>query len=330
MDFRTEIEIPQFGFNINHRDTIMMIGSCFAQNIGEQLQKSKFNINLNPYGILYNPASISRAIRRLIEKKTFSEDELFEHRGIYQSFWHHSHFSDTDSDLCLHKINESFIQASQHLATSSVLFITFGTSYVFELRESGLIVGNCHKVPSSAFNRYRLSMDTIVEDWTAIIQQLRTINPNIKIVFTVSPIRHLKDGLHDNQLSKATLLLAIDKLCSANTECFYFPAYEAVMDDLRDYRFYAEDMTHPNNTAIRYIWELFGKTFFDSKTEAIINEWNKLNAAINHRPLNEQGEEYKQFLIQTTEKLNKFQEKYPYLCCNNEIVLLNKRRQALQ
>lgn len=330
MNFRTKIETPQFGFNLNHHDVITMIGSCFAQNIGERLQKSKFNINLNPYGILYNPASISKAIRRLIEKRTFAENELFEHRGIFQSFWHHSQFSDTNSELCLNKINDSFNQASEHLAASSVLFITFGTAYVFEHKESGEIVGNCHKIPASAFNRYRLDVDTIADDWTKLINQLREVNKKLKIVFTVSPIRHLKDGLHDNQLSKSTLLLAIDKLCSEHDNCYYFPAYETVLDDLRDYRFYSEDMTHPNNTAIEYIWELFERTFFNKETSTIISEWSKSQAAIDHRPLNDKGEEYKQFLIQTIDKLNKFQEKYTYLCCNNEIVLLNKRRQALQ
>lgn len=329
MEFRTQINIPHMGFSISHQDKMMMIGSCFAQNIGTLLLKHKFDLDLNPYGVLYNPASISKALHRLLDKKYFESEDLFEHKGVYQSFWHHSSFSGTNAEESLSQMNHAFEKASQQIEGSSCLFITFGTSYVFEHREGGGVVGNCHKLPSSVFKRYRLTVSDIVDDWTRLIERLRTVNPQLRTIFTVSPIRHLKDGLHDNQLSKSTLLLAIDELCNSYENCFYFPAYEAVLDDLRDYRFYDEDMLHPNRLAVRYIWELFGKTYFDKKTERIIAEWAKLQMSINHRPSNANTSEYKQFLNQTLEKIISFQQKYPYICCENELQLLKARRQGL-
>lgn len=326
MEFRTKIETPYLGFELDHRCKMLMMGSCFAQNVGNLLIQSKFDLILNPYGVLYNPASISKALNRLLDKKTFSEDELFEHKGVYNSFWHHSQFSDIDKSRCLERINTAFGKSVERLHDCDVLFITFGTSYVFELQSNGEVVGNCHKLPALVFNRSRLTVDDIVADWTRLIDRLLEVNPRLRVVFTVSPIRHLKDGLHDNQLSKSILLLAVDKLCSEYDACCYFPAYEIVLDDLRDYRFYDEDMVHPNGLAVKYIWGVFSEVFFDKKTIEIISEWNKLQMAVNHRPLNINSSEYGLFVDQTIDKLKIFQQKYPYICCDNEIKLLEARR----
>ncbi len=325
MDFRTKIEIPKSDLIISHENRIMMLGSCFIENIGGLLSKNKFNVNLNPFGILYNPTSISQALKFLCEDKTLTYTDIFEYKGIWHSFWHHGSFSNVDKDKCLSTINNSMRKASEDLKQSDILFITFGTAYIFINKENDTTVGNCHKLPASAFNRYRLDVNDIVDDWQSLINTLSIINPRLQIILTVSPIRHLKDGAHENQLSKSTLLLAIDKLQKQNPQINYFPSYEIVLDELRDYRFYKEDMIHPNETAIKYIWNKFAETYFNGDTNSIIEEWNKIHLALNHRPINSESEEHKLFLRQTLLKLKAFDEKYPYICCKREISDLETR-----
>lgn len=319
MQFTTKIDIPTSDVNIDHKSRILMFGSCFIENIGEELTQNKFNADVNPFGVLYNPLSISRSLDMLIRNRQITEDDLFGHKGLYHSFYHHSKFSDVNKEAALQKMNHRISQASKNLPHTDILFITFGTAYVYGHKELELIVGNCHKLPASAFHRSRLSIDTIVENWSRLIDNLHKINPKLQIIFTVSPIRHLKDGAHENQLSKSILLLAVDKLCSTYPYAHYFPSYEIVLDELRDYRFYNEDMVHPSNTAIQYIWQRFGKTYFSDTTMQIINEWKKISAALAHRPFNTQTSEYKQFLKQTLLKLQTFENKYPYIYCANEI-----------
>ncbi|MFV0420456.1 MAG: GSCFA domain-containing protein [Dysgonomonas sp.] len=319
MEFRTKIDIPASDTLITHKSRILMFGSCFIENMGKLLIDNKFNANLNPFGILYNPQSISQAIRILLTSKKFTEEDIYEHKSIYHSPWHHGTFSDTDKDRCLNKINDSIGKAENDIKNADILIITFGTAYVFRSKEKNIVVGNCHKLPANHFNRYRLDVDSITNDWTELIKELKEVNPSLHILFTVSPIRHLKDGAHDNQISKSTLLLAIDKLIQANPNTSYFPSYEIVLDELRDYRFYNEDMTHPNITAIKYIWERFSETYFNEETFKTMNEWQRIFLAIHHRPSNAQSDEYKDFLRQTLLKLEAFNKKYPYICCEEEL-----------
>lgn len=325
MNFTTKIDIPKSDILITHRSHILMMGSCFAENMGKLLIDNKFTTNLNPFGILYNPASISQALRLLIDKKQFSPNDLFEHNGLYHSFMHHGSFSNTDKDRCIENINESMERAATDLRKTDVLFLTFGTAYVFHSKEQGKIVSNCHKLPAALFDRYQLDIDAIVNDWVQLIKDLHKINPLLQIIFTVSPIRHLKDGAHDNQLSKSTLLLSIDKIIKETSNTTYFPSYEIVLDELRDYRFYNEDMVHPNSTAIKYIWERFSETYLSDEAHPIIDEWRKIQMALNHRPINKDSEEHKHFLRQTLLKLKAFNQKYPYICCQEEISDLEKR-----
>jgi len=319
MEFRTKIDIPTSDTSISHKSRILMFGSCFIQNIGDLLIANKFNVNLNPFGILYNPQSISQAIRLLLNKKSFTYNDIFEHKGLYHSFWHHGSFSDIDKNRCLDNINNHLETGAKDLKDADILFLTFGTAYVFHSKDQNMVVGNCHKLPAIHFDRYRLDMDGIVNDWNNLIQELKDVNPKLQIVFTVSPIRHQKDGAHENQLSKSTLLLAIDKICRNNKDTSYFPSYEILLDELRDYRFYNEDMVHPNPVAIRYIWERFSETYFNKETCRIIEEWEKIYMSLNHRPINSQSDEYKHFLRQTLLKLKAFNEKYPYICCKEEV-----------
>jgi len=201
--------------------------------------------------------------------------------------------------------------------------ITFGTAYVYRLRQTGEMVGNCHKFPSEMFDRYRLTVDDIVAEWSELIADLCETNPSMRIVFTVSPIRHWRDGAHENQVSKSILHLAIDQLIDEfGDNLYYFPAYEIVMDELRDYRFYAEDMFHPSETAINYLWERFRETFFTPVTEKIISDWQPIYRSLNHKPLNFETDEYRNFLMQTLAKLERFKEKYPFISCKKETELL--------
>lgn len=325
MEFRKRVEITKPDFFIDHHSRIALLGSCFAENIGNKLQDNKFNVHVNPFGILYNPSSIAAALHRLVTGTPFSENELRENNGLFVSMMHHGSFSRQTKEEALKAINNSLQTASVGLKEADILILTFGTAYIYMLKESGTIVSNCHKFPASMFDRKKLSVASITDSWRSTIEELREINPSLKILFTVSPVRHWKDGAHNNQLSKAALLLAIDELIHSFEGIYYFPSYEIMMDELRDYRFYAEDMIHPANAAIDYIWEVFSDTYFDEKTRQINKEWGIIHRAVGHRPFNPGTEEHKQFLRQTLLKVNELRKKYPYFELEKEIEQLTQR-----
>ncbi|NDV79875.1 GSCFA domain-containing protein [Dysgonomonas sp. 511] len=325
MEFRTKINIPKTELSLSYNNHILMMGSCFIENIGQILVDHRISAYLNPFGVLYNPLSIAQGLDILIDNKKFTEEDLFEHKGLYHSFHHHSNFSHTDKTSCLENINKEINLAADFLKKTDTLFITFGTAYIYQWAKNNMIVGNCHKLPASEFNRSMLSTENIIDRWIKLTEKLKAINPSLQILFTVSPIRHLRDGAHDNQLSKATLLIAIDKLISSVNDTHYFPSYEIMLDDLRDYRFYNEDMIHPNTTAIKYIWDIFKNTYFPPKDRQIMDEWQKINQAIKHRPINKESEEHKSFLRQTLLKLKAFKNKYSYICLGNDIKDLESR-----
>jgi hypothetical protein len=285
MKFRTEVIVPVGELKINHQHKIGMIGSCFVENISLKLHQSGFSVDVNPFGICYNPSSVANSIQNLIDGKIYTSDDLFEQQGLYHSWDHHSRFSGLDKTAVVEQINFRMQQSSAFLQTADTLIITFGTATLYRLLSSEKVVSNCHKMPAALFREERLTINQIVEDWNLLIQSLKKFNPEIKILFTVSPIRHWKNGAHENQLNKSILLLAVNELINANTSCYYFPSYEIVMDDLRDYRFYADDMIHPNTQAIEYIWERFGAAYFDEKTVQLNKEWEKKQRVLNHRPI---------------------------------------------
>lgn len=258
MELITKVEYGKAPFKISHLSKSLLLGSCFAENIGCLMRENKFDCDVNPFGILYNPLSVSKALDDIIACKHYGPDDLFFHQECYHSYMHHGSFSATNQEIVLDTINTRLSKASQRLAQTEVLIITFGTAWVYYLQSTREVVSNCHKMPAKKFVREKLTVNDIVEIYSSLIAKLQQCSPNLRLLFTVSPIRHVKDGLHENQLSKATLLLAVDELTRRFPEQIsYFPAYEIVMDELRDYRFYADDMVHPSALAIQYIWERF-------------------------------------------------------------------------
>jgi len=324
MQLHTPISIPSSPTPITYAGKLMLFGSCFAENIGEKLAANKFQVDINPFGILYNPLSLKSALTDLLDRRTFTGKDLFEHHGVYHSFAHHSRFSAVEAQECLLMINERIIHSAQELREADRLIITFGTAFVYHLKETGMVVSNCHKLPEKLFHRERISTEQIVTEWRELITALRAENPKLKLLFTVSPIRHWKDGAHENQLSKATLLLAIDQLEKEFDYCSYFPAYEIVMDELRDYRFYAEDMIHPSGQTVDYIWKRFAETQLSKESRDLMAEWQKLHKALQHRPFNPKTESYKNFLQQNLLKAEQLTKKCPTFALSTEVAQIRE------
>ncbi len=331
MNLQTKVIIPKASFEISHQSKILLMGSCFSENIGSKLIDSKFSVNVNPFGILYNPVSIFNAVSRLLDKESFNHKDFIHYNDCYHSLMHHGSFSNTNLDEAIDHVNAEFNLAANQLDNADVLLITLGTSYVFRWNESGEVVGNCHRIPSDKFSRERLTVESIFLSWTKLINRIIALNPNIKIIFTVSPIRHFKDGAHENQLSKAILHLSIDYLMQEFPEnTFYFAAYEIMMDQLRDYRFYTDDMLHPTALTQSYIWDRFSETYFTKETQEINVEWQKIRKAISHRPNNTNSNEYQQFLSRTISNLEAFEESYIYLSCFHEKQQLTQLLKSLK
>lgn len=303
MNFRTKVQLPTYGFEINHKSLSLMMGSCFAENMAEKMKYLLYPTVLNPFGILYNPASIANAIKLLLSRKTFEPKDLRQYNGLYYSLLHHSRFSSNQRDICLNQINTALIEGRNALKNVKQLFITFGTSWIYKEKSSQQIVSNCHKLPAKYFERHQLSLEDIKTCWYELIVQLQSVNPRMRIIFTVSPIRHIKDGLIENSLSKARLIESVHFLTKSFSKVHYFPSYEIMMDDLRDYRFYKSDMLHPSDTAIEYIWETLFHNMFDHKEDAMNKAITSLRKAIAHRPFQSNSPEYKMFIEKSLEKL---------------------------
>ncbi|MBN1251082.1 MAG: GSCFA domain-containing protein [Bacteroidales bacterium] len=306
MQFRTEVFTDKFDTSINYKGKYLFIGSCFTENIGNKLNQLKFNALINPFGVLYNPVSVKKSIDLLIEKKLFNESMLEFYNEKWFSFYHHSKFSSSDKNEALKLINNGIDKAHLFLKESKILFITFGTSWVYKLKKENKFVSNCHKLPSKLFEHLFLDKETIVKEYKVLINSLLRFNPALKIIFTVSPIRHWKDGAINNQLSKSNLIVAIHELVKSYENVNYFPAYEIMMDDLRDYRYYSDDLLHLNNQAINYIWQKFIDSFIEKETLLISKEVEKFISAKNHVPFYPKSEAYKKFVADNLRKINEF------------------------
>lgn len=308
MKFTTPVSTHKSELTISHQRSILLIGSCFTQNIGGKLTDHKFDVSLNPNGIIYNPVSVIQSLKRIINNEFYSVEELTEFNDKWVSFNHHGSFSSFNKDKCLEQINNSLSDAHQQLKQTKTIFITFGSAWVYEYSDFG-IVANCHKIPNNQFNKRLLSVKEILSAFDFVKEDLKDTD----IVFTLSPVRHVKDGLHENNLSKSTLHLAINNLVKQNDNCHYFPAYEIVIDELRDYRFYKDDLVHPTEFAVNYIWEKFGECYFNDETKNLVSEIEKIKTAVTHRPFNFDSEAHQQFITKQVQLMDDLSTKFSFI-----------------
>jgi hypothetical protein len=314
MIFQTEIMINPLEQSIRYGDGLLFLGSCFADEVGVLCKGLGFNAMVNPFGVLYNPASIAQSMERLQNGKPFSRDEVIEvGNGQFCTFSHNTAFWKPSEAVLLEQANKSLAEAHEHFVKAQWIVISLGTSWTFRHKQSGLVVSNCHKLPANQFERVFLPVEQSFKYLSEIVAQ----HPEKQFVFTVSPLRHLKDGLHENQLSKAALLLAVDQVCKAFGNAHYFPAYEILIDELRDYRFYKEDMVHPTEQAVRYIWERFIDFAINPSEKPAMKTATELKQMLQHKPVFPESEAYRLFELKKQQKIAEIREKYPEICLEN-------------
>ena len=310
MQFRTKIPILQTDFKIDYNAKIVSLGSCFAVNIAEKFDYFKFENSCNPFGILFHPLAIEKLIDFAVSGKQFTDKDVFFHNERWHCFDAHSDLSNSSKEDLIANLNAITTSLKLQLQSASHIIITYGTSWVYRNLESNTIVANCHKVPQAAFSKEILSVETIEKSIQNTLDLIQKINPNVNFIFTVSPVRHLKDGFVENQLSKAHLITAIHQILQS---AIYFPSYEIMMDELRDYRFYAEDMIHPNSVAIDYIWQRFSETSISEESHSIMKEVETIQKGLAHRPFNLNSESHQQFLSKLNDKMVKLQKQLPQI-----------------
>ena len=311
MRFRTELAAERADFSITHETPIFAVGSCFAENISKRLRHISMPILTNPYGIVYQAVAIQKIFSDIANQKKYDAKDLDNYNELWLSFAHHSQFSNTNQAACLAEINKNLEAAQAHLAKTEFIFITLGTAQVFIHKEKNYFVNNCHKLPAQNFIKTRMSVSEVIGSLHATIIDARSVAPNAKFIFTVSPVRYLREGLVESQRSKAILLLAIENICQSINGCHYFPAYEYLLDDLRDYRFYDTDMLHPSAEAVDYIYQKFSETYFDADTQRISTQIEKIKRAQAHRPLHTATAEYARFSAQLQADIDLFNIKNP-------------------
>ena len=314
MLFHTEIKITPLKQTIRYGDGLLFLGSCFADEVGGICRGLGFDALVNPFGVLYNPASIAQSVERLDSGKPFChEDVIAVGEGQYCTFSHNTAFwNDSEVEL-LEQVNQNLADAHAHFMKSKWVIISLGTSWVFRNKENDAVVSNCHKLPANQFERQFLSVEQSSQYLSGIVQH----HPEKQFIFTVSPLRHLKDGLHENQLSKSALLLAVDAVCKASGNAYYFPAYEILLDELRDYRFYKEDMVHPSDQAVHYIWERFTDFAIDPKEKPAMKAAAELRQMLQHRPVFPESDAFKKFELQKEKRISELKRDYPKVCINN-------------
>jgi hypothetical protein len=308
VNFRINVNIPKYPFQISHQSAVLNVGSCFSENIGAKLSNAGFNALVNPFGILFNPISIAKCLDRISEKIVYAESDFVEVNGLIYSFDHHGKIYDDSKEKLCEKINQSINDAHHFLKIADVLIITLGSAWVYTYSVTQQVVANCHKIPNNQFTKRMLGVDETVNALSTSIEKIKQLNSNIHILFTVSPVRHWKDGAHENSLSKSTLHLAVKHLCE-KFNAHYFPSYELVIDELRDYRFYNEDMLHPNDVAVKYVWQKFKDVFFSENTKLLSDRVEQFRLMQQHTILKPNSKEEQLFL----EKLQKEKQDLQHL-----------------
>lgn len=310
VEFRTIVPLQEQQPKIDYNSKILLLGSCFVENIAKKLQYYKFNCLENPFGILFHPGAIARLLKSIDSNEAFTEADLFNSNGRWHSFAAHSRMSGSYKDKVLADLNAALKETAAYLESASHIIITLGSAWGYRERSSGNIVANCHKQPGNNFTK---ELTDVNEELLSITKIIKSINPKIKLILTVSPVRHLKDGFVGNQRSKAHLISAVHQIISLDENIAYFPSYEIVMDELREYRFFKEDMIHPNETAIRYIWERFRKSWINPQAEGTIERVESIQKDLSHRTFDENSQSYLKFKEKLQEKIMSLQKEYPYI-----------------
>jgi GSCFA family len=318
MQFRSEFTPKPFSIKMKHTDKLLLVGSCFTEQIGKKLAAHKFDVLENPNGILFNPMSIAKAVISYANGKLYNEDDLFYYNELWASRDHHTQFSNIKKEIALKTINESQQKAIDFIKNADWILLTLGSAFVYEWKDIEAkdnyenVAANCHKIPTDKFNRRLTEANEIESVLQKMEAAVRVINPHVKFIYTISPVRHLREGFVENNRSKATLIQAVHSLTNEEN-IFYFPAYELVIDDLRDYRFFAEDLVHPNYAATNYVWEKFVPAVVDEPSQQLMQKINEINAAKSHKAFNPTSEAHKTFLAVNFSKITKLKEMYPYI-----------------
>lgn len=312
MQFRTQIPISKSNAPIDYNSKLLSVGSCFAENMATKFDYFKFQNQTNPFGIIFNPVSIQNLFRRVCEQKLFEEKDVFFHNERWHCFDVHSDLSNSDREELLETLNKTITDTHKWLKETTHLIITYGTSWIYKYIQSDQIVANCHKVPQKQFTKELLNIEIIKKSIQNTIVLIQNLNPDINFIFTVSPVRHIKDGFVENQLSKSHLFTALHKTINDQRSTInYFSSYEIMMDELRDYRFYAEDMLHPNQIAIDYIWKLFSESYISETSFSIMKEVDEIQKSLRHRSFNPDSEQHKKFLEKLQQKIKLLNKKSP-------------------
>lgn len=312
MKLQTNIPLQPEKNQINYDSKILLLGSCFVENVGKKLNYYKFQSLQNPFGIIFHPKAIEKLILKAVKKEQFTEKDIFFFNERWHCFDVHSDLSNVSKEGILEELNKVVALTTKQLNESTHIIITLGTAWVYRFIETSSLVANCHKVPQNQFSKEILSVNEIVSSLQNMISEIRKINNEVSIIFTVSPVRHLKDGFIENQQSKAHLIAAIHQfVASSAVERYYFPSYELMMDELRDYRFYAEDMIHPSQTAINYIWEKFKQVWVKETVFSTMDEVETIQKRLSHKAFNPNSEQHQKFLETLSKKISYLQKAFP-------------------
>lgn len=312
MQFTTPVPVQKANRQIDYDSAIFSVGSCFAINISEKFAHYQFKSDVNPFGILFHPVAIAQHFDRAVLEIAFYEDDIFYHQERWHAYDAHSDLSNSDKDALISELNSAAKNTRLKLQSASHVIVTLGTSWVYRHRAENKFVANCHKLPQADFNKELLSVEVVAESVLNTIQSVHSVNPDAQIIFTISPVRHLRDGFVENQMSKANLISGLHQAMKGVSNVSYFPSYEIMMDELRDYRFYASDMIHPNQLAIDYIWEKFADSFFSAETRETAARVGDIRKAQNHRPFNAESSAHQQFLSDLRNKIDALQSKHPH------------------
>ncbi|WP_374175134.1 GSCFA domain-containing protein [Flavobacterium tructae] len=316
MQFRTQIPISKSSNPIDYHSKIISMGSCFAENMAEKFDYFKFQNETNPFGIIFNPVSIEKVIQRVVKQEFFTEKDVFFHNERWHCFEVHSDLSHSDRQELLQTLNEAITKTNKQIKETTHLIVTYGTSWIYRNMESNEVVANCHKVPQKQFTKELLTVDVIQKSIQNTILLIHGLNPNINFIFTISPVRHIKDGFAENQLSKSHLFTGLHQNLQSkinHQQLGYFPSYEIMLDELRDYRFYAEDMLHPNVVAIDYIWQRFSENYIAENSISTLQEVGEIQKSLHHRSFNPESEQHQKFLVKLRQKIKKVEEKWKHI-----------------